>query len=515
MKTLILIGSASLCIAGCTTTLSTDHVSSNRAAVSGVLYNLPMAAFDVEAKFLIIGCRNSEGLATVSYELVGGTVQHKLVPDPTETYNIRYDVLNSPTKITSATVTLHPNGMLKSINADIDDRTAQVMASAANVAINLFKAASIGAAPASGAVTTPCDPVIAARLDERDRLYAGLPDAKAADATFDADTDAADEQATKLQVAATKLAEAKKNNDAAAAIKLQSEVEAFTAAWTVANRKIAGKSRKFPRMQARLGTLTAELTATAHEFNWAPSGPGDPVCHAVTLNQAAFLRQLASANGASIKTLPPANTVFEAKACVSGIHSARRAPAAVDAPELAAETRLDGLVYRLPAIASITLESVTGLGKMQATSTVAVPQFGAKGIVWLRNKPFDNNSVQAAFNEDGSMSQLSFKAASQAERGALAFSDTSKSLVELMQLRADATKAKAQAATDEQKTEQQKQLDALDFQIALLSKRKNLDTSRATTRDALDKEKDMLQKQIDVETLRQQYEALKKKALPL
>ena len=77
----------------------------------------------------------------------------------------------------------------------------------------------------------------------------------------------------------------------------------------------------------------------------------------------------------------------------------------------------------------------------------------------------------------------------------------------------DAIRAKAQAADDEQKKAQQNQLAALDAQIALLGKRKELESARAPVRDPLDKEKELLQKQIDVETLRQQYDALKKKSV--
>ncbi len=72
-------------------------------------------------------------------------------------------------------------------------------------------------------------------------------------------------------------------------------------------------------------------------------------------------------------------------------------------------------------------------------------------------------------------------------------------------------KAKAAATDERQKKEQQNQINAIDSQIALTTKQNELDLAKASAGDPLTKEKALLQKQIEVETLKQQYDALLKK----
>ncbi|MGA8787150.1 MAG: hypothetical protein WB542_17625 [Polaromonas sp.] len=473
-----------------------------------------MAVFDAEAKFLITSCVvTAAGNTQLSYELVDGSVQHSLVPDPLETYRIRYDELNSPMKVTSATVTLYPNGMLKSINAEVDDRTAQVMASMAGVALNVFKIATLGAVPtAAPPGAKPCDDaVIGKRIKDRLHILAILPDAKVADKALADSQETADGIAVQLEETKAKLSEAQKTKDAEAIAKLQARVNSLHAQWKVANAKLTGKSMQVAALQAKLAVLTDELTASAKTFGWAPR-LGGAICKDFSVNQKQFLERLATSHQEKLSTPPSPADLFDAQVCVDVPAEARKGQAAADKAVNEADNSHEGVVYRLPAMGYVRVQSKSGDRQFNSTGTVSLPQFGAKGLVWLRNKPFDKNSVRASFNEDGSMSELGFKAESQAERAAAAATDTSKALVDLMQLRSDAIKAKTQAADDAQKKVQQQQIDALDAQIALLNKRKNLESARVPTMDVLDKEKDLLQKQIDVETLRQQYEALRKKA---
>lgn len=505
-------------LGGCTTTLRTENVLAGNGPGYGLLYNLPRAEFDVEARFLVTDCKANGKVAELRYELVGAAVQHRLAGDPAETYRLRYDLLNSPMKVTAASVVMHPNGMIKSVNVEQDDRSAQVMASLATTAINLFKAATVGIAPASiEKAKAECDPAIANRLKARSALLAKLPAARQGDEALDTDTTAAEDLAAKLQLATSRLAEAKKAGNASASAKLQDEVDSLTAKWTVANRKLSGRGKQAPQVQAALEKVTADLTATARRASWSPAA--GTLCRAVEIEQLSFIRQFESSHGETINIRPEGGEVFAADVCVEGADDARKSPSAEAVPaapgpdgqpQKASEKSFDGIVYRLPALAAVTVRS--GTITLAGVTSVPVPQLGAKALLWLENKPFDQNAIQAAFNEDGSLSTLSFKAAARAERGAAAMADASKSLIDLMQLRADAAKAKAAAETEEQKREHQRQLDALDQQITLLGKRRALETARAPTVDPLDKEKERLSKQIDIEKLRQEYQALRKKA---
>lgn len=510
---------AATTLSACTTVLKTENVSVGGPPGYGILYNLPRAAFDVEAKFLITGCERKLGnISELSFELTNATVQHKLVGDPTETYRLRYDKLNSPLKITSASVVMHPNGMIKSINVEQDDRTAQVMASLAATAINLYKASTVGIGVASGVQKADerCDAVVANRLDDRRKMTESLAGLRQADALLTADIAAADELAASVVLATAKLAEVKKGGNPGDTAKAQAEFDLLSAQWKVANAKLTGRSKAAPAVQAKLDKITSELTATARLLNWAPAV--GQLCKNVQTKQVDFLGQLAQSQAEKLTAPPLPLATFDAEVCVTGAAEARTSAAGGkvsptpgqngEPPD--SEKVFEGVVYRLPAMAAVTV-AAGGVTLTGATS-VPIPQLGARAMLWLENQPFDQNAIQAAFNEDGSLGSMTFKAlASRAERGAAALADTSKSLIDLMQLRADAAKAKSAAASDEEKKEHQRQLDALDRQIAVLNKQRDLETARAPTTDPLDKEKDRLSKQIDVEKLRQEYEALKKK----
>jgi hypothetical protein len=147
--------------------------------------------------------------------------------------------------------------------------------------------------------------------------------------------------------------------------------------------------------------------------------------------------------------------------------------------------------------------------RIDASQTISLPQFGTKGVVWLSNHVFDKNNVKVSFNEDGSMNELSFGAASSAERAAAALSDSSKQLFDLVQLRADAIKAKETAKDEEVKAIQQKKLDDIDAQIALIGKLNALETAKRPAKDSYDIEKERLKNEIDLEKLRQELDGLR------
>lgn len=502
-------------LSSCSTALRTEHVSASMQPRPGVLYNLPMATLDVEAKFLVTSCSvDANDLAQIGYQLTDGSIQHNLAPDSLETYRLDYALLNSALKMTNASVTMHPNGMIKAVNADVDDRSAQVVTSLAGTVLNLFKASALSFVPTAAAAAKKCDAFLLSKLDLRRTLVeSDIPNSKADDKALTDDKEAADVLSVEFEDAKSKLVEAQKAKDNAAIAAATKEIASAQTKLNVALAKLKGRTLKGPVLQAKLATLTTALTATAKLVNWAPRPPGPEVCESFSITQESFLGRLAEASGASLKVAPASTAKFSADACVKVGPNPRVALPAADSASGVPESNFEGVVYRLPTTGTAFIRETNNPGqRLYSTSAISFPQFGAKGLVWLKNGMFDKNTVKATFNEDGSMSELTFTAQSQAERAASAASDVSKSVVDLMQLRADAIKARATAADEEQKKIQQKQIDALDNQIALLEKRKALEAARNPTKDAYDKQKDQLQKEIDVEKLRQELEALKKKA---
>lgn len=573
MKYHLLAAMAIVTVTGCSTSLQSNRHYADSEVEPGVLYNLPMAVFDVDAKFLVTGCKSTGGIHELSWELTEGTAAHSLAPDPAETYRIPYNALNSPLKLTSATISMHPNGMIKSINAEVEDRTAQVLVSVTGSVLNLFKASVLRVAGTGlTAGGTACADFIDSKIKKRKSiLNIELPAARIADKALAADKKASDEIKVVVEQLKARLAESAKGTDAAATAALKTElakvqaqadvaaaklkdmspvreldeqieqekivlalakskgdrkavkasqdkIDGLQASRTVAASTLKDREPATAELQATLATLTEALTYPVRSANWQPRKDAASRCVSVSASHSDFLARLARANNEVVPS-SSVNAKFVAEACVEAADYPMKPPAeVVPAPGVPtatagnAPTAFPGVVYRQPTSGTVSVtDTRSGGARFTSSTAVSLPQLGAKALVWLENKAFDKNSVVVSFNEDGSMSQLTFKAEARAERGAAAMQDLSKSVVDLMKLRSDAIKAKAQAADDEQKKAQQTQLDSLDQQIALLDKRKDLETARAPA-DPLDKEKDQLKKQIDVETLRQQLDALKKKA---
>ncbi len=515
MRKIISIAGVLLMVTGCSTTLNTQRLSASKEPDWGVLYNLPMAAFDTEAKFMVKGCSmSSGGTPLLTYELISGTAVHRLEPDPLETYTLRYDLLNSPLKITSATVKLHPNKMIKSLVAEADDRSAQVIASVGTTVLNLAKAAALaGVSPTGlGDSPQPCAAFIDDRIVERQSILTKyLPELKAIEKDQKDDKASIAVLTKRLKAEEATLLKLQKDQVGEINLRPVKRQIQYTQLQIDLQTIEARKARSIS-LPARLAVLTDELTVTARDVGWSPRpGSEEKICHEFSVDQLEYWNKL-SASSFAPPSAKPGDAKFAAEVCVKATLVKRKDKAATDLAGMP-ERGYEGVVYLLPATGYVSVRSKgSDTVAFDSPNSVSLPQFGAKGLVWLKNETFDNNSVNVVFNEDGSMNELTFKAiAARAERGAAAAADASKSLSDLMQLRADTLKAKSAAADAKQKKEQQDQIDAIDSQIALTAKKNELELSNASAGDPLAKEKALLQKQIEVETLRQQYQALLKK----
>lgn len=515
-KQLVVIALLAL-LTACSTALHTERVPAGSGPKAGVLYNLPSAILDVEVKFLVTSCSKSNDFAVLGYRIDDAKISHSLGPDSNETYRLDYALLNSPTKTTSASVVMHPNGMIKSINADIEDRTAQVATSIAGTALNLLKASLILAAPTS-AGEGACHKLLLDSIGNLKKFREiELPAATSADSVLAENQKRANEAANQVETIKAKIAAAVVAKDAVAEAAAKAELPAAQGKLNAALTEVAGKKPQAPAILAKIAVLKERLTATAKLTNWIPtstSAAGGEICKPVSASQTSFNKRLLDeATGKEISPKPESSALFKAEVCVNLLPNARMSPT-VD-PEASAATvpaQYDGVVYRLPTLGTVFIrEDGETEARITAPTPISFPQFGAKGLIWLRNGVFDKNNVKVSFNEDGSLLDMSFATAARAERAASAASDVSKTIVDMMQLRADAAKAKAKAVTDEEKAEQQEQLDSLDAQISLLQKQKALESASSPAKDAMDKESDLLQKEIALEKLRQELSALKKK----
>ncbi len=150
---------------GCTTSLSSGPAPGSAHSVQ---YYLPQQTFALEVEYELASC------APVRIEQ-RPAIQTLTVADTSAPYYLDYAGLKSGLKKTAVVVSLYPNGTLKSVGAQADDRTGPVVGSLLSLALRL---ASGGAAAASAGEPAPdggaCAPATRELLRERDRLNAAL-----------------------------------------------------------------------------------------------------------------------------------------------------------------------------------------------------------------------------------------------------------------------------------------------------------------------------------------------------
>jgi len=522
----------------CTTSLQSRVPSKDATGEvqKGVIYTLPMTSVEVQADFLVRNCTlNSQQEAQLTFDLVAMSAASSLVPDPSEQYTLDYQALNSALKTTSASLFWHQNGMLKSINAEVDDRNAQVISSIASTALNATKAVLAANSGVAANKTNACPNFIDKLLKDKLQLEdQKLPSARIADDELTAQQKTMTELSVKVALLDAQIKEAKDAKDAVKETQLNQQAKEFKAKVAAASKLIDGKSLQAPALQAELQKIVEKLTIRAKLAQWTPSTKNGG-CEEFGSLQQTYWDKLAKALDAPLpdfkpkqshptpeqvkaaldealdaqrRISPPPGKKFAAQACVLVREGAPNGQKKLDGV-----SPIQGVVYRQPLSGRIYVkQTAVANSEIYAASDISIPQLGSKGLLSLKNGWFDKNSIKVTFNEDGSLSEFGFTQASRAERAAAAASDASGTIADLMKLRADAAINKVKAKDDAEKKEQQKQFDALDNQIKLIEKRRELETARAPAKDELDKQKELLQKQIDVEKLRQEFEELKKKA---
>lgn len=129
---------------GCTTSLSTSSETlsvSSKHAARGIPYSLPMLQYDVKITRALSQCSDTVGTGqnAQKVKLVQLTVKAEAVPHfvAGETFSIDYEKLGGFSKTTSLAIENHEGGTLKSINASVDDRSAEIIGGAVKTLIGL------------------------------------------------------------------------------------------------------------------------------------------------------------------------------------------------------------------------------------------------------------------------------------------------------------------------------------------------------------------------------------------
>lgn len=450
----------SLAVAACNTMLRSNQFSNDETLVpSGNMYYLPATAVSGSISFIPTSCALHGGKMKFKYEISDAKTAYSTVADEEQHYYVDYGKLNSAIKITTARFEWYDTGALKTVNADIDDRTGETLAAIAGSALNIVKAATfVPLQPA--AAGTPGD---AARCAEPiDRLLKDLVVQRRLLAHLKREEAAAAENVNAQPAKEDAPTTGKKTPAVPATASTQRKARAGAQAIATAAAVKPTAEMVQKRINALLQTLTGEAS-----FSYIPSVLEQ--CSKVTLTGENYLaRFLDIAEADEYEKLHTAwatmggDAAFEAIVCAESTAKRprtqmQRLPGSADAAH-ATLRGSGGILYRQPVMARITIKKGEGLPPaLLSNGPFSILQYGTLASLDLSNGPFDKNSINAVFAPNGALTLFEFKAQSTAERGATTLETLSSKYADIAKARDEAAAARtklqdaqAQKAFDEE-----------------------------------------------------------------
>lgn len=161
---------------GCTI-LNAERVNHGKMIVQGAPYNLTFTQYDLTIKYRLVSCVKdpdkalAPGEQPVSDVKIETTVEakRKEARDTRREYVIDFAALRSFFKTTDVTVEYYDNGALKSVNATVDDKTAEFLKSSFSVAARVaMLSAGAGADKTQGCSQEVRDALVAGGKDEKE-----------------------------------------------------------------------------------------------------------------------------------------------------------------------------------------------------------------------------------------------------------------------------------------------------------------------------------------------------------
>lgn len=435
-------------VTGCTTAIRTHAPA---AGISrGYAYQLPVLAYEAEIKRVLTECPQGAD-QRLRFEITA-TAASRLAQG--ETVVVDYESLTNGMKTSDLVLKSHPNGMLKSINFQVDDRTADVVNEAVKAAVSVGKIAiglPIGGAVAGGPATRPylrCTDATAKKINAlpglRVRVKKAEEKSKAATKARDdyeadhpesprskpvsneaarlaglartaaADLDAAKKEVTETLDALTLLsrpglqipaAGISQNDDLSGAkdgkVRANALVELF-----LPNSKT--RSIRIPlTTQLQPDLATAEFT-------------GYSAAEVVQLQQWLRLPAQTTVLSGLLAQLDQATVTIVATSLTSTLQPVSLA----QDTGCESDTAECGVLYRSPAPGRVRICWVADEGAVvpaECASRLAtdkivlfseerlVPQFGKLMALPFRNKPFEKNVLTAEFAEDGRIVEFGYK----------------------------------------------------------------------------------------------------------
>lgn len=409
-------------------------------------------------------------------------VEPLFLPDMNHVYTLDYAGTRRSLKKTEYEVETYENGTLKSINATLEDKTADVIRASLSGVLSIAAAATgvplpIGNLPTPLSGTVPrlmtyerfaeelerqltplCNETTARLLNERKILERALGETPAEIRRLTGEVESAQKEVAQAEKA---LADAKAAGKTGDDLKpLEAAVAQKKAVHTAAQAALDAKKKQAAPFTSELAEVRRALTA-ASRLHFRP----DSATTQVPLGgQARAAGQWFDPDRLEVLCrsgrLDCAGTIPRRLLAWTALYLAPgRQPAT--APEAT-----HGVVYRQPARGVLLTCSrepcLDGCGQIQATSEdlvsigpVDVPQLGVLARLPLQNKAFQNNSLEASFASSGTLTRVKYSSNARAVAQAETFSESADSLLKFFEARRaqdttnlDAETAEIKARTD-------------------------------------------------------------------
>lgn len=447
-------------IQGCTSKITSSRVTSISPIkpVEGIVYSLPKAEFTVNTSFVITECKLiDKNQLSFKYEELDN-VAYSPVSDLSNMYVIDLKEYSKASKESNLEIELHDNGAIKSINSTVEDKTGDIVVDLAKTAgtIALYAAAP-EAALTMGVLSAPQKMV---------RAPEPLPLCTKAV-----------EQAIEARPAAEKALEKAQESVAAQlkAFKTMREQNATDASLNSQYKKLWALNEDLKRKQKIYDDLMADVTISASKTF------SDSYSELIEPSDKAFERKINDKD-----YLPQIKDQLKRRFTVGGrnVGALKQEADGGDA--------IEGILYRQPTKVQLKICNEYNSLNCALEEEKSIPGIGVLASLPFFNKAFQTNALEAVFNDQGMLTRVKYTANSTAK----AMSETAGKLADEYKDyrlgRAEITKAEAEG-----------KLAAIQSQIDLQNKIKQLKQSQVvdTVLDDLNREYELRKIEAEIETL--------------
>ncbi|MGE0733907.1 MAG: hypothetical protein AB7G15_00480 [Alphaproteobacteria bacterium] len=408
-------------LVGCSTELQSVRVTDNAKAQPPTIYHLKRRVFDVDVVYPLSDCKDASG-TNKDVQLVipvSVSVVPQMIADPKERYQIPYEKLASGAKQVSFNITYYPDQTIKSVNADLSDKTAEViektLETAAKIAGAFFGLG--GSVPGINKAGFKLEDPTPKHTPIRTCAQLLNPETLKALAVLKKNKPEIERLNKEIS-----LAESDIQGYTAALGQASSNHRTYVEQRRTAIASLIDKKRALENLmnslEPALATLIIKTPRKRFDPSWDASGQKFLNQLAVVVDQETLSKKWL-VDGADISPEAMSKLMTSLTVTVAVDFDPSITPnlkyAAVPADE---KGKINGIVFREPVVAKLRISGAKIEEKSLADSTGAkianpiftVPQAGALMVLRLENGPFEENKVGIQFSNDGRIESFTFGA---------------------------------------------------------------------------------------------------------